>query len=309
MTDGYIGMFRVPEAGALIPYTNDVTGMTMQITEDAVEMGTATISNAIVDISNVDILTSGAQITEIILQHKLTVSGIWEYANSYNVNWVGADNEGKFVYGPVSWSLSGIEHDFRVYFQNADGQLAIQDSDGQVVGVDVWLDDTDVTFNGFDDLSEYPEVLNLKATNATNEEGGTYATPAVIPGNGIIRLAWKDMKTQAVDLTNHPFADGSTGTVAVKQWKNTIGYKVFMYIAVLVTGSEPQNGYYPNPAEPSANGTWYLVGETQNNYLEVDCPKAEKIAFWVGANIRLSGSSATDPVPPLTYDEYRYSTS
>jgi len=308
MADGYIGMFRVPEAGALIPYTNDVTGMTMQVTEDAVETGTSTLSNAIIDLSNVDIVMSGAQITEVILQHKLSSAGTWDYANSYNVNWLGYDNTAKFIYGPVSWSLSGIEHDFRVYFQNADGQLAVQDSDGQVVGVDVFLSDVDVAFNGYDDLAEYPEVLDLRATNATDEEGGTYSTPATIPGSGIIRLEWKNMLKQATDLTNHPHADGSTATVTVAQWKNTIGYKVFMYIAVPVTGSAPANEY-PDPSEPSANGTWYLVGETQNTYMEIDCPKAEKLAFWVGAVLRLSDSSDTDPIPKLSFDEYRYSTS
>jgi hypothetical protein len=300
-TDGYIGMFRVPEAGALIPYVNDVSAMTMQVLESGIQVGNGTLSNAIIDISNVDILTSGAQITEVILQHYSTD---WLVANTYNVNWTNVDNTGKFVYGPVSWSISGIEHDFRAYFQNGDGQLAIQESDGQVIGIDLYLEDLDVTFNGFNDLAEYPEVLNLVATNTTNSEGGTYAAPSVIPGNGIIRLSWKDMKTQAVDLTNHPMADGpSSHTVTVEQWKNIVGYKVFMYIAVPVTGAEPSN-YYPDPGEPSANGKWYLVAETQDNYAEVDCPKAEKIAFWVGGVIRLSAPSNTIDIAPLPYEIY-----
>jgi hypothetical protein len=304
MADGYIGMFRVPEAGAIIPYTNDVSAMTIQVTEDATQTGTATTSNAIVDLGNVDIVNSGAAITEVILQHKLSSAGTYDNVGTYNVNWVGADNTAKFIYGPVSWNLSGIEHDFRTYFQNADGQLAIQNSGGQVIGTDVFLEDTSVTFNGFDDLAEYPEVLDLIADNASSTEGGTFASPAVIPGNGIIRLSWKDMKTQAVDLANHPMADGpSSDTVTVEQWKNTTGYKVFMYIAVPVTGAEPFN-YYPDPGESAANGTWYLVGETQDNFLEIDCPKSDKIAFWVGAVIRLSGASATDDIDKADYNLY-----
>ena len=305
MSDGYIGLFRVPEAGAIIPYTNDVSAMTMQVTEDAVETGQSTISNAIIDLSNIDILTSGSAITEIILQHKLSsvnVSG-YESAGTYNVNWYGEDNEAKLSFGPISWSLSGIEHDFRVYFQNADGQLAIQDSDDQVIGLDVFLSDTDVDFNGFDDLAEYPEVLDLVADNASSTEGGTFSTPAVIPGNGIIRISWKDMTTQEVDLESHPHADGSSATVTVAQWKNTVAYKVFMYIAIPTTGSAPASEY-PDPSEPGANGTWYLVGDTQDNYLEVDCPKSDKIAFWVGSVIRLSADSSTIDIPKADYTIY-----
>ncbi len=303
LTDGYIGMFRVPEAGAIIPYTNDATNMTIQITEDAVQTGTGTTSNAIIDISNVDILTSGAAITEVVIQHKLSSAGAYDNVGSYNVQWYGLDNTDKFVFGPVAWSLSGIEHDFRAYFQNADGQLAIQDSDDQVIGIDVFVEDVDVIFNGFDDLAEYPSVLNLVADNASSVEGGTFASPSVIPANGIIRLAWKDMKTQEADISLHPLADGSTDTVTVTQWKNTVGYKVFMYIAVPVTGSAPVNEY-PDPTEPSANGTWYLVGDVQDNFIEVDCPKADKICFWVGAIIRLSVESATVPIIKAKYDLY-----
>ena len=306
MADGYIGMFRVPEAGAIIPYTNDVSAMTMQVVESGIQTGQSTISSAIIDISNVDIVTSGAAITEVILQHKLSAAGAYDNVGTYNVNWYQADNTSKFVYGPISWNLSGIEHDFRAYFQNADGQLAIQDSDDQVIGLDVFLDDTDVVFNGFDDLAEYPEVLDLVADNASSVEGGTFASPAVIPGNGIIRISWKDMKTQEVDLTSHPHADGSNATVTVEQWKNTVGYKVFMYIAVPGTGSAPASEY-PDPSEPGANGTWYLVGETADNFLEIDCPKSDKISFWVGATIRLSGASDTDPIPKADYSLYNKS--
>ncbi len=303
MSDGYIGMFRVPEAGAIIPYTNDVSAMTIQVTEDAVETGTSTTSNAIIDISNVDIVTSGAAITEVILQHKLSSAGAYDNVGTYNVQWYSADNTSKFVFGPVSWSLSGIEHDFRAYFQNADGQLAVQDSDDQVIGTDVFLSDTSVSFNGFDDLAEYPEVLDLVADNASSVEGGTFASPAVIPGTGLIRISWKDMKTQEVDLSSHPHADGSSATVTVEQWKNTVGYKIFMYIAVPSTGSAPASEY-PDPSEPGANGTWYLIGETQDTFLEIDCPKSDKISFWVGANIRLSGASDTDTIPRADYDLY-----
>jgi len=307
MADGYIGMFRVPEAGAIIPYTNDVSGMTMQVVESGLQTGQSTVSSAIIDISNVDIVTSGAAITEVILQHKLSAAGAYDNVGTYNVNWYQADNTAKFVYGPISWNLSGIEHDFRAYFQNSDGQLAIQESDDQVIGLDVFLDDTDVIFNGFADLSEYPEVLDLVADNASSIEGGTFSSPAVIPGNGIIRISWKDMKTQAVDLgPNHPHADGSTGTVTVEQWKNTIGYKVFMYIAVPVTGAIPSNEY-PDPSESAANGTWYLVADTQDNYCEIDCPKADKISFWVGAVIRLSAPSSTIEIAKLPYELYNKS--
>jgi hypothetical protein len=306
MGDGYIGMFRVPEAGAIIPYTNDASNMTMEVLEDAVQNATGTTSNAIIDISNVDILTSGAAITEVVIQHRLVTDPVSAYDNvgSYNVQWYGLDNTDKFVFGPVSWSISGIEHDFRAYFQNADGQLAIQDSDDQVIGIDVFVEDTIVDFNGFDDLAEYPSVLNLVADNASSTEGGTFASPAVIPGNGIIRLSWKDMKTQAVDIAIHPFADGSTDTVTVEQWKNIVGYKVFMYIAVPVTGSIPDSEF-PDPNEDPANGTWYLVGETQDSFSEVDCPKADKICFWVGAVIRLtSGESDTDIIEKAKYNLY-----
>jgi hypothetical protein len=304
MPDGYIGMFRVPEAGAIIPYTNDASGMTMQVLEEAVETGLSTTSSAEVSIGNVDIATSGAAITEVILQHRLTAAGgDYDNVGSYGVNWTGNDNTGKFVYGPVSWSLSGIEHDFRAYFQNSDGQLAVQTSDSLVIGLDVFVEDTAVDFNGFADLAEYPEVLDLVGDNASAVEGGTFANPSIIPSNGIIRLAWKDMKTQAVDISNHPFADGSAAPVTVIQWKNTIGYKVFMYIAVPVTGAAPDNPY-PDPGESAAHGTWYLVGDCQDNFLEVDCPKADKIAFWVGAVIRLSAPSATAPIIKIKFLQY-----
>ncbi len=304
LTDGFIGMFRVPEAGAIIPYTNDATNMTMQITEDAIQTGTGTTSDAIIDISNVNILTSGATITEVVIQHKLaTISG-YQNVGTYNVNWTGLYNTAKFIYGPVAWNMSGIEHDFRAYFQNADGQLAVQDSNDQIIGIDVFVEDVDVTFNGFDDLSEYPSVLNLIADNASSTEGGTFASPAVIPANGIIRLSWKDMKTQAIDLSPHQLADGDTTTVTVEQWKNTVGYKIFMYVAVPVTGSAPDDEW-PNPSEDSAHGIWYLVGETQDNFAEVDCPKVEKICFWVGAIIRLTtGESDTDIIPKARYNLY-----
>lgn len=305
MSDGYIGLFRVPEAGAIIPYTNDVSAMTMEVLEESLQTGTGTTSSAEVSVSNVDIVTSGAAITEVILQHRCPAgSGDYDNVGTYNVQWFGLDNVDKFVYGPVSWNLSGIEHDFRVYFQNADGQLAIQESDDQVIGTDVYLSDTAVEFNGFTDLAEYPEVLDLVADNASSVEGGTFATPAVIPGTGVIRISWKDMKTQAIDLPNHPHADGTTVTVTVEQWKNTVGYKVFMYIAVPGTGSAPVNEY-PDPSEPGPNGTWYLVGETQDNFLEIDCPKSDKISFWVGAVIRLAtGESDTDPIPKADYTLY-----
>ena len=303
--DGYIGLFRVPDAGAIVPLTNDVSGMTIAITEDVIESATSTSSSAIIDITDVDIVASGAAISEVVIQHRLSDPPGGTYANigTYNVEWSGENNLGKFVHGPVSWSLSGIEHDFRAYFQNADGQLAVQSSDSQVIGLDVFLEATNQPFNGFDDLSEYPEVLDLVGDNASDIEGGTFADPSILPSNGIIRLAWKDMKTQAVDIANHPFADGSQDPVTVAQWKNTVGYKVFMYIAVPVTGSIPTD-LWPNPDEPAANGTWYLVGDTQDNFLEVDCPKDEKISFWVGAIIRLDTPSATIPIPKIKYPQY-----
>jgi hypothetical protein len=296
-------MFRVPDSGAIIPLTNDVSGMTIAVTEDAIDAGTSTTSSAVVDISNVDIVASGAVISEVVIQHKLSSAGTYENVGTYGVEWEGSDNTGKFIYGPVAWSLSGIEHDFRAYFQNSDGQLAVQDSDSQVIGLDVYLEDTNVTFNGFDDLSEYPEVLDLVGDNASDIEGGTFADPSIIPSNGIIRLAWKDMTTHAGATPNHPFADGTTGPVSQWQWKNLTGYKVFMYIAVPVTGSAPAS-VYPDPSEPAANGTWYLVGDTQDNFLEVDCPKNDKIAFWVGAVIRLDTPSATVPIPKIKFKEY-----
>lgn len=306
LTDGFIGMFRVPDAGSIVPYTNDVLDMTLAVTEDAIESGTSTTSSAIIDISDVDIVTSGAVISEVVIQHKLSSAGTYENVGTYNVEWSGADNIGKFTYGPVAWSLSGIEHDFRAYFQNADGQLAVQDSDSLVIGLDVFLSGVNQPFNGFDDLAEYPEVLYLVGDNASDIEGGTFADPSVIPNNGIIRLAWMDMKTQAIDIPNHPFADGSSGPVTVVQWKNVVGYKVFMYIAVPVTGALPAS-VFPDPYEPAANGTWYLVGDTQDNFLEVDCPKNEKICFWVGAVLgRLTNDvpSATEPIPKIKFLQY-----
>ena len=114
------------------------------------------------------------------------------------------------------------------------------------------------------------------------------------------------MKTQEVALSNHPLADGTTSTVTVTQWKNTVGYKVFMYIANQTTGSAPADEW-PNPSEPSANGTWYLVAETQDNYAEIDCPKVRKIAFWVGAVIRLSDTSNTAGIEKVPFTSYQLS--
>jgi hypothetical protein len=303
--NGYIGMFRVPEAGAIIPVTNDASNMTMQILEDAVDSATGTTSSAIINFSNVDILTSGASITEVIIQHRFAGIGNYDNVGTYNVNWTGEENVDVFVYGPVAWNLSGIEHDFRAYFQNSDGQLAVQ-TNGDVIGIDVFVEDINVEFNGFPDLSEYPEVLDLVADNASDVEGGTFAEPAIIPANGIIRLAWKDMRTQDVDLGPHPMADGDTDTVTVIQWRNTIGYKIFMYIAVPVTGNKPTDEW-PNPDEPAANGTWYLVGETVDHFTDIDCPKADKICFWVGAVLgRLDGDSKTIDIPKAKYKEYIY---
>jgi hypothetical protein len=307
MPDGYIGMFRVPDAGAIVPLTNDVSGMTILVTEYAVESGTGpTASKAVIDISDVDIVASGAVISEVIIQHKLSSEGTYANVGTHGVEWSGLDNVGKFTWGPVDWSLSGIEHDFRAYFQNSDGQLAIENVGGGTIGLDVYLSVSGVEFNGFDDLAEYPEVLDLVGDNASDIEGGTFADPSIIPSNGIIRLAWKDMKTHNIDEPNHPFADGSTDPVSVVQWKNIVGYKVFMYIAVPVTGDAPLNPY-PNYNESASRGTWYLVGDTQDNFLEVDCPKDDKISFWVGAVLGRTIDdipSATTPIPKIKYLQY-----
>ena len=37
MADGYVGMFKVPDFGAIVPRTNNVSAMTMTVTEDFIE--------------------------------------------------------------------------------------------------------------------------------------------------------------------------------------------------------------------------------------------------------------------------------
>jgi len=282
---------------AITARTNDISQMTFQVDEEVVEVGDKTISNAKISITNVDLIQG--RISAVIVEHKLSSNSVWDSVLTIGVEWEGDDNTASIIVNNMDFdSDNPIEHDFRVYFQNPDGELAIQDSDESVIGGSAgYLQELNVEFNGYADLAEYPEVVDLVVSNASNIDGGTWSAPAKLPENGIARVSWKDMKTMG-DVSNHPFANGSTGNVTVSQWKNLIGYKVFIYIG----STDAPSHLYPDPNE--GNGDWFLIGKVKDNYLEVDCPKDKKFAFYACCILKLSGSSSTDPINELPYTEY-----
>lgn len=277
---------------------NDVSDMAMEVQENAIENKSGTVSNAEINLSNIDLIAG--KITDIIVEHKLSSEGTWKNAGSFSVDWSGYDNSGTFVLPNMTWNEDGIDHDFRLYFLNSVGEKAVQDSDDAVIGGDAgYLQDLNVTFNGYSDIDEYASVIGLDILNASTGEAGTFVAPYLLPLNGIARLEWDDM-TQKGTINNHPLANGSTATITPSMWKNLSGYFVWMYLS---STAAPANEY-PDPDEP--NGNWYLVLETKSNSAEIDVPKDKVIAFYVGCKMRLAvpGGSST-PTTRLGYTQYR----
>jgi len=278
-TDAFVGMFQIPEPGVAIAKINSFADCTMEVSEEIDYSGKRIISIAQIDITNVDI-TEGT-ISSVIIETKKNSESTWRILPAFSVSWTGSDNSGQFFVKDMQFDDNGITHDFRAYFLNIDGEKAYDLVTGKTIGVATpsgagYLEDSCI-FNGRDDLVQHPAVLNLKATNANITEGGNYNAPAHIPNNGIIRLEWDNMKVKGT-ITNHPFADGIQRFISGKQWRTIEGYVVYIYIAVL---AGPTNEYPVQPEVDAANGTWYVVGETQNTFIEIDCPKNKKVAFYV----------------------------
>jgi len=311
-TDGFIGMFRVPEPGVTVPKITDISAATIVVTEIVELIGSRAFPRAKIDIGNVDIV-EGA-ITGVCIEYQLS-TGTWQpdevtIVSTFPVSWSGADQGGTFKIGGIQYVEEGLNSDFRVYFINTDGEKAVDLATGKVIGVAPtagagWLEIDDVTFDGHPDLAEFPMVLDLRAVNASNTEGIlSFTTPANIPNSGIMKLAWKDMKRE-IAKTAHPMANGTTANVPIEAWRKFDKYIVFMFIAA--TGI-PSTTY---PWSSETTGTWYAVAETANNFIDIDCPKNKKICFCVACKLWLSGdttviggTSTTAALPNIAYVTY-----
>lgn len=128
MATGYLGLFKVPEAGAVIPLITSVGNITFQVSERVDSQGFAPISKAVLAISNVDI--GAGAVKSIIVESQRSVGGSWEEVASFDVNWTGDDNSGSFIIPGIAARPAGINHDFRVSFANGDGELGIGSDSG-----------------------------------------------------------------------------------------------------------------------------------------------------------------------------------
>lgn len=291
-----IGPFKIPDAGAIIPIISGTP--TFQVSEIVKSAGNKTFSSASVSISNVDISSGTVVFIEIF--EKTTVSGTYQPVATFKVNsddgWTGNDNSGTFIVSHISSSVVGINHDFKAYLLNSDGQRAVDSGDAVVE-----LEDTSVTFNGITDFIEYPEVTGLSAINASNPAGGaSFAAPALLPANtDIIKLQWDNMRDKET-LTSHPHADGVARDANREQWAGTRSYVVFMFRA---DSAAPGNSY---PETSDANGEWIFVAETDTPYAEIACPHNKVVYFWVGAKTTAIGGSAIVDIfdRPLSYSDY-----
>jgi hypothetical protein len=191
---------------------------------------------------------------------------------------VGNDQTATIKVPNIPSISKGMYYDFELKYYNPDGQRAV-DSGASVITSTVTANE----FDGISDLAEFVEVTGLVCANAANQEGDA-GTPSALPAGGLARLQWDDMK-RFTRLTSHPIAapsasgaqTQSTGDVSEAQIAGITEYVVFMFIST--SGSAPQCDWV-RPVD--ANGTWYLIGRTSNNYMEIQCPKNKKIGFWVG---------------------------
>ncbi|MHA2093016.1 MAG: hypothetical protein ACW98F_00035 [Candidatus Hodarchaeales archaeon] len=305
MSDGYIGLFQTPTAGYAVPQLDLTVGnIGFQVEETIAGGSEQTTSIAKISVSDVTIQNSGAQISAIAIEHSLNDSD-WEAAGMYDVKWdhTGSDYTKAINIPGMSYRLgpavSGIQHFFRGYFINPGGSLAIDSASTTIGPGGTYMTDNDY-FNGLPDTAELMEVTRLSATNGSNPEGGSWAVPAVIPGNGIIRMEWDDMKTHRCYAGNgtcsnsHPTGDGSTeADLPDNFWQKITTYDVYIYVGQSAAPAVE----YPDPSE--ANGAWYKVGETKNNYMEMDLPDGKKVSFWVGCKIK-------NYTPSITVSGFHY---
>ena len=206
-------------------------------------------------------------------------------------------NSAVIIIPDMPFSNTGINWKFRIKFFNADGQQATNAGGTKQV-----LESSTVVFNGIDELADYAEVLDLRASNADNPEGVPEpGIPAALPPGGVARLEWTNMSKITTSLPNQPCADGVARTVTEAMLSGVVEYVVFMFKSN--SGSNPTNEY-PSPPTDST-GSWYLVARTQNIWAEVACPINTHVAFWVGFGTEgTSIKSNTSKIKSFSYAEY-----
>lgn len=227
-----------------------------------------------------------------------------------SAGWRGTtNNNGTFRISGLSTVPTGMPYKFRIKYFNSDGQQAVNGSGvAQALVAPASVDYTVIGanftanygwFDGREDLAEYAEVIGLRCVNASVPEGNASA-PGILPYGGVARLEWDDMKQLSTGLTAHKLADNTTSTITESQLAQIAEYVVYMYVA---TGSSAPVAPYPNPSE--ANGTWYVVARTKDNYAEIQCPINKRIAFWVGFGTSATAATTTSPLSKkLSYAQY-----
>lgn len=239
MATGYVGMFRVPESGAVIPLITSVGNITFQVAERVEAQGNNPMSKAVISVSNVDI-AAGA-VKSVIIESKRSSAGTYEEIGSFDVDWSGNDNAGTFVIPGIAARPSGLNHDFRIRFANGDGELAVGSDSGTPTSAGSnALADTGASwpvdgFNGGEvitDVGTFP-ITDTTATalvitgDATGATSYTIRGPALVVADTAVTFNGIDdmgeyIKVSNVGLTNST-GDGQGGATGSPQSVPTNG--------------------------------------------------------------------------------------
>lgn len=304
---GYIGVFLTPDTGVpevKINITNLTPVMTSQ--EEVSIIDERKQSSVVLTMNNV--VVSEGEISTVVYEMSADNTTFYEIGRKRVSLTTGENDNIIFRYSPVPWKVTGLTLYFRAYFLNADNQLAQVGASGtpgdvgKYYGIPTptgmgWIA-TSGGFNGKNDLTEFPAVTNLRALNSNDIDGGTWGTPATLPTSGIVRLSWDDMTRASTTSGNHPFADGITSQVVTEtQWRQTVGYVVFLHLPADNATAGPHYAYPKNDVTSSAKGTWYKVIDTTDNVVEITVPRNKKVAFYVACKI----ANVTSATSELTY--------
>lgn len=234
-----------------------------------------------------------------------------QVAQETGTNWIaGQDYTKEFDIPGIEFSSIGIDWDFRARFFNTSMQEALTHTEVYTVAR---LEDTNVTFNGINDIDEYAEVTGLTCTNAGADggEGGGGNNNVVILTGDIVMLVWDNMGSSHNDLINHPLGrtidsshiassvycnpngediNSSDVTVSGVQLHQKLisrtqlacldHYAIFTFISSGIESNLDPCRDWPTDDEPY--GDWSLVGITSSTSMSVPLAQTKYMSFWVG---------------------------
>lgn len=301
-TDGRTGIFFISDFAGVQPQLNTAssTNPDLQVSESvSVFTDVKRTVNSKADCSVSNLLVTAGELAWVSIRFQAAssfnasnpASSEYRFPIVQNSSDGSVSYSGDFIIQGMPFGAS-VVYSFEARFLSADGQYAVDSSDGTTV---VAVVHDNVSFDGVDDLVQYAEVTNLKTYGNAGvlSDAGTGASPTVA-GTRTLNLVWDDMTTKTT-LSSHPHVDGTARNVTTNTLKFTTKYRVYMWIAD--SGTEPENSY---PTTTDTEGTWYFVEETSTPSAAIPCPVGKNFSFWVGFRTE-STAVYTDEPPQYSY--------